>query len=375
MWDDHDITDGWGSRPESFPKKSIIKKKAYYFKENWWEYFKVAREAFTAYQVSRNNNKISNAPEKVFSSYLDWGDNRFILCDFRSERNSKRKILWSDAHKQAVLSFIKKSPESIKRIFFLTPVVALRTNIKEDQRLGKVAKALFDFKSYIKKKPKGILLKSNWWYFLPIILFLIPITMLFLKCDGCHFFVGGFQFVTYFILSICFYFLSLLSLVYILISKIIIKESSHLPELSDDIEDGLSSQANIESLKEILDTLMKVIRENKKEIFILSGDIHLGGLTEIIDTRDHNKSSILQIVSSPIASKPMPKVVEGFTTTTSEMVLRDCSNEKRLFARNIFYISKRNFVQIIPSQMDEGKGIRFFLEGHQIPLIFPKKFT
>ena len=110
-------------------------------------------------------------------------------------------------------------------------------------------------------------------------------------------------------------------------------------------------------------------------MFILSGDIHLGGLTEIIDTRDDNKASILQIVSSPIAYKPMPKVVEGLTTTTSEMVLRECSNEERLFARNIFYISKRNFVQIIPDKMNEGKGIKFFLEGHQLPLVFPKKFT
>ena len=377
MWDDHDITDGWGSRPESFPKLSITKTKSYYFKDNWWEYFKVAREAFTAYQASRNNNRISNVPEKVFSSYLDWGDSRFILCDFRSERNSKRKILWSDEHKNAVLSFIKKSPEQIKRIFFLTPVVALRTNLKEDKRLGKVAKALFDFKSHIKKNPKYIL-KDKLWFLLPIILFLFPLlfplAILLFECNVCDSFVGGLQVFMYIILAICFYFLGLLSILWIVISKLIIKQTPHLPELSDDIEDGLSSEANIKSLKEILDALTKVIKENNKEVFILSGDIHLGGLTEIIDSRDNNKSSILQIVSSPIAYKPMPKVVEGLTTTTSEMVLRECSNEKRLFARNIFYISKRNFVQIIPSKIDEGKGIRFFLEGHQFPIIFPKKF-
>ncbi len=100
----------------------------------------------------------------------------------------------------------------------------------------------------------------------------------------------------------------------------------------------------------------------------------MSGLTEIIDTRDEKKISILQIVSSPIAYKPMPKVVEGLTTTTSELILREKTDNERLFARNIFYVSKRNFAQIIPEKINEGKGIRFFLEGHQWPLVFPKRF-
>ena len=46
MWDDHDITDGWGSRLESFDGTEI--------KSSWQRYFNVAREAFEAYQAVRN---------------------------------------------------------------------------------------------------------------------------------------------------------------------------------------------------------------------------------------------------------------------------------------------------------------------------------
>ena len=359
MWDDHDITDGWGSRPESFPKnpmkqiKNHIYKKPHYFKDNWWQYFKVAREAFTAYQDSRNSNKIDNTPEKVFSSYLDWEENRLILCDFRSERNSKKKMLWSHEHKEAVLNFIKSSPEQIKRIFFLTPVVALRTNFLGDKRLNQFSRLLF----YIKKKYKELPVFYKFAVILISLFILFGVPYLCLPLKG--FFPKVFYYACHTAAILIFAFLGI----------------SHIPEfpnLSDDITDGLSSEVNRKHLKEILDELTKFTE--KKEVFILSGDIHLGGLTEIIDTRDNKRKSILQIVSSPIAYKPMPKVIEGLTTTTSEMVLRECSDNNRLFARNIFYISKRNFVQITPSKMNEGQGIKFFLEGHQLPMVFPKKF-
>ena len=159
---------------------------------------------------------------------------------------------------------------------------------------------------------------------------------------------------------------------FVLIIPWLIPLAPELPDLSDDMEDGLSSDSNMESLKEIMDCLTK-LAETGKEVYILSGDIHLGGLTEIIDTRNGDKNShILQIVSSPISYKPMPKVVAGLTTTSSEMVVRDCAKDKRLFARNIFYLSKRNFAQIFPDR--EDKAIVFHFEGHKIPTAFPKKF-
>ena len=149
-------------------------------------------------------------------------------------------------------------------------------------------------------------------------------------------------------------------------------EMPHLPDLSDDMEDGLSSGSNMESLKEIMECLTGLSKRGK-EVFILSGDIHLGGLTEIIDTRQDPRTQILQVVSSPISNKPMPKVVEGLTTTTSEMVIRESDSEKRLFARNIFYSSKRNFVQLFPDKKENA--IAFHFEGYEFPVVFPKRFV
>lgn len=373
MWDDHDITDGWGSRPESFDNKSETG-----FKDNWWEYFKTTREAFAAYQTSRNNERINNVPENVFSSFLDWGESRFILCDFRSERNSQKNILWSKKHKEAVFDFIKNSPEQIKKIFFLTPVVPLRTNFSGDKRLSQFSLLFFKLRRHIKKDKPWYILQNKWWWLLPLFGFLSPMIA---SCfPNCFINISDVLFsiksIAYILFSTIFPFIGVLAFLSLIISYLIkfIGNIKEIPDLSDDLEDGLSSESNRESLKEILDVLTETIKEKNKEIFILSGDIHLGGLTEIIDTRDEKKTSILQIVSSPIAYKPMPKVVEGLTTTTSELILREKTDNERLFARNIFYVSKRNFAQIIPDKMNEGKGIRFFLEGHQFPLVFPRRF-
>ena len=80
IWDDHDITDGWGARPESFSSEGDTG-----FEKNWWKFFEIASETFKNYQASRNPK-----PMHKFSSILDWGNKRFILADFRSERNSKK---------------------------------------------------------------------------------------------------------------------------------------------------------------------------------------------------------------------------------------------------------------------------------------------
>ena len=335
MWDDHDITDGWGSRPGSFSSKENTG-----FKKNWWKFFEVANEIFKYYQSSRNPT-----PVHKFSTVLDWGNERFILADFRSERNSKKHQLWTEEHKNKVLEKLKSVPENIKSIFFVSPVVAFRTNFSGDKRLKRTSKVLFNYRKWFKKSK-----------FLKWIILLLSLILFF-----------NVYFLDYNI------FCRIISQIMGIIFGIfwILPFIPELPDLSDDMEDGLSSDSNMESLKEIMDTLSELARTGK-EVYILSGDIHVGGLTEIIDTRETPKIQILQIVSSPIAYKPMPKVVAGFTTTTSEMVVRDCANDKRLFARNIFYLSKRNFVQIFPNKKESS--INFHFENHSFPISFPKKF-
>lgn len=334
MWDDHDITDGWGSRPESFDPKENTG-----FKKNWWRFYEVASESFKVYQASRNPSSIYK-----FSSILDWGNKRFVLADFRSERNAEKDQLWTEEHKNKVLSKLRETPQEIEQIFFVSPVVAFRTNFSGDRRLAKVSKWLFGYRKWFKQ--------FKWKWLVLIIGVLL-------------FFMPYFYSFNFFLELIC----QLLGL--ILALSWIVPFIPELPDLSDDMEDGLSSDSNMESLKEILEILIGLARENKC-VYLLSGDIHIGGLTEIIDTRESPGVQLLQVVSSPIAYKPMPKVVAGFTTTTSEMLVRECPDNKRLFARNIFYSSKRNFAQIFPEKKEQA--IFFHFEGHEFPTVFPKKF-
>jgi len=81
MLDDHDITDGWGGRPESFKDNNI--------KPEWQNYFDIAYDAFKAYQTVKNP-KI-RLYKGVETTYLDFGENRIYLLDLRKEKNIKNK--------------------------------------------------------------------------------------------------------------------------------------------------------------------------------------------------------------------------------------------------------------------------------------------
>ncbi len=364
MWDDHDITDGWGSRLESFNSKEESG-----FKKNWWKFFETAKESFKIYQASRNPKPIHK-----FSSILNWGDMKFVLADFRSERNSSKNQIWTEEHKNKILDNLKQTPDHIKKIFFVSPVVAFRTNFLGDKRISELFRFIFKLKTDVEKnKPWYVIQKWKLWLPISALCFLSPLLVSILNCSLCGKIPIPIFSILYFIFVILLPIIGSIILILIILSYIPkgIAAIPELPELSDDMEDGLSSDSNRKSLNEIMEVLTELARKGK-EIFILSGDIHAGGLTEIVDTRKGSALQMLQIVSSPISYSPMPKSVLGLTTTTSEMELRNCNDEKKLFARNIFYISKRNFAQIFPDQ--EEKAISFYLEGHQFPISFPKRF-
>ena len=132
---------------------------------------------------------------------------------------------------------------------------------------------------------------------------------------------------------------------------------------------------NKETLERILKELFRLVREKDTRVVVLSGDIHIGGVTEIVERIEDKVCTIPQIVSSAISNKPMPKVVEGLTSTTSEMKL---DSENELFARNIFYKSKRNFVQIFPKHLLEKSdhaAVSFHFEDHRLPISFDPKYV
>ena len=49
------------------------------------------------------------------------------------------------------------------------------------------------------------------------------------------------------------------------------ENTGHLPDLSDDMEDGLSSGSNIESLKEIMECLTDLVRRWERGFYLKRG--------------------------------------------------------------------------------------------------------
>jgi len=365
MWDDHDITDGWGGRLESFNGTEIS--------TGWKKYFELAREAFLAYQASRNPGELPNLPNGAQSFFYDFGPNRIYMLDNRAERNSKQQILWSDTHRDICFQSLAAVPDAIRKIFVLCPTVPFRTNFDEDRRLGRWTSILF---LYVQQMEKHATVRK--W--LLAMLILLTGTVL------AGYLLAGLDYMGIINISTERVAWGKMSLFIGLIFSVpwaasmgtaglaeLILRVPELPRLTDDLEDGLSSDANRPALTELLRKLF-LLRQRGVEVVVMSGDIHLAGVSEIIQITKERTTSILQVVSSPIAYQPMPKAVEGFSTTTSEMVLEDSETEQ-LFARNIFYISKRNFAQIFPSKIgtDEPPYI-YHLEGHRCPVVIPSSF-
>lgn len=368
MWDDHDITDGWGGRPESFDETEII--------EPWRQYFFLAKEAFLAYQASRNPSPLAGLPNGPLSFLHDFGPNRIYMLDHRAERNSAKRILWSKEHRELFFDSLLTIPDSIERVFVLCPTVPFRTNFDEDRRLGTLSKHLFVYVQEMEKRKKLRKFLRHVLCLLPI-LWVGSLAAVFLDYMGIvnlswpYIELGRLLLLEGLVVFFFWLFLFAIAGTAELILRV-----PELPRLTDDLEDGLSADGNRGSLKEILRHLFELRIQRGKQVAILSGDIHLAGVTEIIDLRQNNAVSILQVVSSPIACQPMPKAVEGFSTTTSEMVLGD-ELSRSPFARNIFYTSKRNFAQIIPARIQDRSNLPpfyFYLEGHRVALAIPSTF-
>lgn len=360
MWDDHDITDGWGSRLESFQGNEI--------KPHWQRYFEVAREAFEAYQAVRNPAPFT---EGGYTSLLDIGKSRFYLMDFRSERNARKAQLWSEKSHDAFMKSLKEVPDGILKVFVLSPVVALRCNFEGDRRISRISRTLFALRRWLKDRPAAdavrfLAVANLVVLFASVIASALLPSWMGLTEDGSsqrNVLIAAMQIAAdLFWITGALAIPALACLVAMLLPKI-----PELPDISDDMSDALTSDDNRETFTTILKGLF-ALRDREKYVAILAGDIHVGGLSEFIRTSRGKTTSIPQIVSSPIASKPMPKAVEGLTTTTSEMPMWS-GKKDTCYGKNLFYQSKRNYVRIYPNRLGPGSGkpLLYYFEEHAEP--------
>ena len=119
MWDDHEITDGWGSREESFQKKAPKE-----FKDEWDRLLRTAQSVFDQMQASRNPEPLpQSATNKTFDFCFKIGRAGFAVPDLRSNRNVKLPQIMSLAQLDAIRTWVNDNKHNLDVLFFVSTVV------------------------------------------------------------------------------------------------------------------------------------------------------------------------------------------------------------------------------------------------------------
>lgn len=126
--------------------------------------------------------------------------------------------------------------------------------------------------------------------------------------------------------------------------------------LDDDIKDSWSSEPNEQELRWLFD----IIKNFKREVHLLCGDIHTGGFSNIFLNESNKRIS--QITNSPMTYPEMPAMVEKFTSGFKKIDLP--AKNPIAVAENTFFISERNF-GIVTVKDTRNILVEFVFEEHR----------
>lgn len=465
MWDDHDIIDGFGSRPDSYQNGEL--------KKTWALFKEDLEEAFFAFQAIRNPD--TNCKRKNYTYTVNLAQFSILGLDLRNERNVSKKILLSKESKDSIEKTLLTIPKS-NPLFIVSPVTVTRISGPIEELLGQLSNAVWRYTRWLGhgKAFKKVLLwqllfflsflclqikdshlsnfLSSLFLFLiaaymiskfywrtyktkqeseiegnPLVVTKIIMWILLILGIGGSFFewnlapisasdivaelkrhlsVEAHNLVWLFGLQSLglllvfdanklkkstipknlglFFLLSSIILIlwhglpdnYVQINLILFKiplaimsffyllvtileclgAVDEIAGLDDDIKDSWSSLPNTKELS----WLFSVIKKLDQRVFILCGDIHTGGLSNI---RLGNKN-IPQITNSPITYPPMPPLVEKITSGLKKMPLP--KHNPQAIAENYFFISKRNY-GIVSIKKDEATAT-FIYEDMSTPI-------
>ena len=119
MWDDHDITDGWGSREDSFRKDQPE-----VFKDDWLRLFEAAQTTFRQMQASRNPEPLpESAANKSFDFCFRIGRSGFAVPDLRSNRNVRLPRIMLPEQLDAIRAWVNANKKDLDVLFFVSTVV------------------------------------------------------------------------------------------------------------------------------------------------------------------------------------------------------------------------------------------------------------
>lgn len=394
MWDDHDITDGWGSREDSFKKPDSEE-----FKDNWRSLFASAKQAFASMQASRNPAPLT---DKGFDSAFIVGRAGYVLADLRSNRNVHKKQLWLPEQFTAVKSWVESNRDKIDVLFFLTPVVLAHGAPKIEGGILKYWPHVLTFFDHTWEVQNWFAARlGKWAIWLPS---LIAIGALFAYAAlhiGTFLKMFGATILMIAVVALILKFapntivdsivngLKKFKPVRILTSWVIGLISIFVPpsvvegfynsvgDLQDDINDSWGADVNAEQAEELLQYLFDLQNHTNEEkrvhVAILTGDIHTGGYSNIYSSDSAHKFRpvISQIVSSPVAYPPFPWIGEAFFRKytigavpigTSKKFSAQISHH--FTERNIVICSLRNF-----GDKNIFLKVKFYVEGFPEPQI------
>lgn len=119
MWDDHDITDGWGSREDSFKGPEPERE----FTAEWKRLFATARSVFAQMQARRNPPPLSEGYAQGFDTCFKIGGAGFAVADLRSNRNVREQRVWRPEQMESIRRWVEANRDGLHTFFFVSPVV------------------------------------------------------------------------------------------------------------------------------------------------------------------------------------------------------------------------------------------------------------
>lgn len=336
MWDDHDITDGWGSREDSFKTKDSGE-----FKDEWKRLFETAKEMFGFMQASRNPEPL--AKDFGFDSCFRVGKAGFVIADLRSNRNIRqcseirdgKKVwigrVWRPEQLDAIKRWIDVERDKLHTLFFVSSVVFSHGAPSVEQYILKIWFRVIDIVNLV---------------------------------DRFSIFNGPLQWF-----------------------------NSKVGDLRDDINDSWGSEANQREAGRALDFLFDLENPPQKtnanheaapqyekkplNVVILTGDIHTPGYSTIYSSKPEHqtKAVIPHIVATPVAYEPFSWVGEAIFRHLTKVVNL---GEQKPGAKSVYtsqvshHFCYRNVVVVSLRNYEEDESqlkVKYYLEEFPEPQV------
>ncbi|WP_373997936.1 hypothetical protein [Bdellovibrio bacteriovorus] len=144
--------------------------------------------------------------------------------------------------------------------------------------------------------------------------------------------------------------------------------------LNDDVMDAWSAPEHARSLKWFRNLILKLSDEGRRKVYLLCGDIHTGGLSEIsfkMSEREGDKFNLYQITSSPVSYVTMPALVEKITSGVGTVPLKESQKKDAPLIcefTNVFFRSQRNFVILKPE--NGNLNVSYYFEDLEKPVVY-----